>query len=103
MNTITILVKQPGEAAKPHTIENTLKALQAIVKGYIEPITLDDETCLLVNEEGLINGMDYNCHVYGMGLYGPIIMLGVSGEEFTSVTAAGKELARLFGWLEEEA
>ena len=40
--------------------ENTLDALQEIVEGYIEYVTIDRGLAMIVNEEGLLRGMDYN-------------------------------------------
>lgn len=36
MNTVRVLYKEPGKPAEFRTIENTLKAFQHLVGGYIE-------------------------------------------------------------------
>ena len=38
----------------------TLSELQEIVGGYIELVHLNDGRVMVVNEEGKINGLDYN-------------------------------------------
>ena len=38
----------------------SLKELQDIVGGYIEIVYLNDGRIMVVNEEGKINGLDYN-------------------------------------------
>jgi len=38
----------------------TLQELQEIVGGYIELVMLNDGRIMIVNEEGKINGLDYN-------------------------------------------
>lgn len=37
-----------------------LKELQSIVGGYIEIVRLDNDNIMVVNEEGLINGLAFN-------------------------------------------
>lgn len=38
-----------------------LKELQTLVDGYIEVVPLDGKTVMVLNEEGKINGLPYNC------------------------------------------
>lgn len=73
-------------------IENTLKALQEAVDGYIEtvPIRLisPDKAIMIVNEEGLLRGLAPNCtaSLYADRLIvGTALVVGVDGEEFTNV------------------
>lgn len=37
-----------------------LRELQGFVNGYIEVLRLDNNTLIVVNEEGAVNGMDLN-------------------------------------------
>ena len=52
--------KKPGCAPELVEVENTLKALQQEVGGYIEVITLPYGAALICNEEGRILGLPDN-------------------------------------------
>lgn len=55
-----------------------LKAMQAAVGGYIEPITLPDGT-MYVNEEGRLRSGEFNpvaSKLYGGTLVGSVLLLG---------------------------
>ena len=102
---IRVWVKSPGAAPQAVTVPNTLEALQALVDGYIEtvtvnvgksfirPYTLPDgrrgnavtfirDLVVICNEEGRIFGYPSNCKLGGVRFVGPIVIAGVSGEEF---------------------
>lgn len=71
-------------------ISCTLKNLQNIVDGYIETLTLrwspDSEPIVIIcNEEGLINGLQYNCTIGGHQLFGDIVVVGEDGEDFGDI------------------
>lgn len=88
-----VIVKMPGEKAEERDIENTLKALQDIVGGYIETLTLCKDMIIVCNEEGLINDMPFNCTVCGTQLFGPIIFVGFDGkEDFCDLQESAREL-----------
>lgn len=89
--------KEPRKAAEIIDIENTLEALQHEVGGYIETVTLASDCCLIVNEEGRINDLPFNCRLCGLQLFGTILVVGVDGDEFTDLAAAHKTM-RLLGW-----
>ena len=80
-----VIKKLPGESATIEDIPNTLEALQAEVEGYIEVVPIYDDLVAIVNEEGLLKGMPLNIRVRGYHLFGPVILAGVDGEEFTDV------------------
>ena len=44
--------KKPGKAPEACEVENSLKALQAEVGGYIESFQFTSDCTLLINEEG---------------------------------------------------
>lgn len=73
-------------------IPNKLGVLQQLVDGYIESVTIEEDACVLCNEEGRIRGMEHNCKYLGIDFCGPILIVGTKGEEFTdcpmSVTMA---------------
>ena len=66
-------------------IPNALEALQAEVGGYIECANIfsDKNIATIVNEEGLILGLEPNKAL--AGIYGPIVIVGVDGDEFCSL------------------
>ena len=86
---ITVSIKQPGKAATLALIPNDLQAFQDIVQGYIETIRIDSERVAIINEEGRLNGMEYNCAItvdgYVLPIYGPMIVCGMHGTEFASL------------------
>lgn len=82
---INVVVKLPGRRPEPRQIPNTLEELQGFVGGYIETVTLASDCVIICNEEGRINGMKYNCTICGVQLFGPILLCGVDGEEFSDL------------------
>lgn len=70
-------------------IENTLKALQEAVDGYIETVTLiGGYAVMIVNEEGMLRGMPSNLTASAVAarkIVGPALVVGVDGDEFTDV------------------
>lgn len=73
-----------------HETEGQLHDLQALVGGYIQAVPLveleEESICLLCNEEGLLMGLDPNENLYPFFFVGQCVMVGVSGEEFVSLT-----------------
>ena len=53
------LIKTDGSVVEDYDV-SSLEKLQEAVGGYIEIVTLDREMCLIVNEEGLLMGLDQN-------------------------------------------
>lgn len=53
------LVKTDGTIVEDYDV-STLEKLQEAVGGYIEIVTIDREMCLVVNEEGLLMGLEQN-------------------------------------------
>ena len=60
---IEILVVEPEKKLYVKMIENSLKAMQEVVGGYIESIYLDD-AAIVVNEEGKVNNLSLNRSLY---------------------------------------
>lgn len=85
-------------------VPNELHPLQELVGGYVETLTVrtDPKVVLICNEEGIPQGMPFNCIIacgddrgaFDCPFYGPILMVGVDGEEFAdcpiSVVMANK-------------
>ena len=86
---ILAIVKEPGQAPRVEPLfTNTLRAFQEAVDGYIEAVTIATDLVLIVNEEGRLRGLPYNCNVCGADLFGTVIAVGVKGEEFASLRAS---------------
>ena len=77
--------KKPGELPKIIDVENTLEALQEKVGGLIETVTFPPKSCVICNEEWRILRLPYNCTFLGMRFGGPILVVGVEGEEFSDI------------------
>ena len=86
---ILICVKYPGEEPRVEPLfDNTLEAFQDAVGGYIEAVTLCTDLVLICNEEGRIRGLPYNTTICDCQFYGPVLAVGVNGEDFASLKAA---------------
>ena len=79
------LAKRPGEPWKFINIANTLEALQEFVGGYIETVTLTSDVVLICNEEGRLLDLPYGGTILRKKFYGPLLLVGVYGDEFTNV------------------
>ena len=79
-----------------------LGSLQSYVGGLIEPcapVQLKERGIeLLCNEEGLLVGMPININMFPFFYVGDLVAVGVSGEEFVSLTP--EQEAYLKKWLE---
>lgn len=78
--------KEPGKCWKVAEIENTLEALQQGVGGKLEAVTLASDACILCNEEGRLLGMPYNITICGVSFVGPLLIVGIAGEDFAGLT-----------------
>lgn len=78
--------KELGKGWKVAEIENTLEALQQGVGGKLEAVTLASDACILCNEEGRLLGMPYNITICGVSFVGPLLIVGIAGEDFAGLT-----------------
>ena len=81
-----VVIKYPREAPMVTDIPTTLEALQEAVGGYIETVTVAEDLCLLCNEEGRILGLEPNCSIFGVHFVGPVLAVGVRGDDFTGIS-----------------
>ena len=83
-----IVVVEPGKPAYESEIENSLSAEQEIVGGYIEVVYNDDDTIIICNEEGKLQGLKGNRHLdNGTSIIaGTFFIDGDGGEDFRSLT-----------------
>ena len=82
-----VIVKEPWKDPEVKEIDNTLKAMQEIVGGYIE--CLNDRiptTALICCETGKLIGMDPNIYYNGDLIVGTLIIVGTTKNgEFKSL------------------
>ena len=95
---IKVLKVAPLERPSVCHLENRLSALQRAVSieadyiGLIEIIDLDEKACILCNEEGKLNGMEYNRAIRDENgevreiIAGPFLIVGLGEEDFTSLS-----------------
>lgn len=58
---VKVIVKRPDEEFGHVTnISTTLTNLRKTVEGHIEPINIEDDIYILMNQEGKIEGLDEN-------------------------------------------
>ena len=79
------IYKRPGKAAEIIHIEDKLEALQGAVGGYIEVVPMRRDTALVCNEEGKLMGMPFNFGFRGDAIVGPVLILGMEGENFADI------------------
>ena len=77
---------EPGKAPTVTTIKNELRSLQEAVSigadytGYIEIIGIDDNVCILCNEEGKLINLEPNRKFYNDVLCGVFYVTGEDDE-----------------------
>lgn len=91
--TMRVIIYEPGKGPRLAEVENTLEALQNVVGGRIETVTLSDDVVAVCNEDSLMSGMKYCCTLYGIQFFGPVILAGYSGDEFTDIPRYMLEVA----------
>lgn len=93
-----VIVLEPMKEAYLAEIENDLSGMQKVVGGYIQGIyPFEEEVCLVVNEEGKINGLplnralfDDNGKVYDI-IAGTAFICGCSEDSFDSLSKEHQE------------
>ena len=68
-----VLVIEPECRPEVREIDDSLKAMQEIVGGYIQPIYLDDSVALVCNDEGKVMNLPLKVlslqRLYGMPMF----------------------------------
>ena len=79
---IKVLMVEPGKSPSATTIVNELNSLQEAVSkgadsvGLIEIFGIDDNVCILCNEEGKLIGLEPNRRFYNDVLVGTFYVIG---------------------------
>lgn len=90
-----IIYKVPGQHARELVVPNELAMLQELVGGYIESVTIDSDTVMLVNEEGVWLKLPYNCEAWGVPVVGPLIVCGYNEDDFTDCPISVEHFERI--------
>lgn len=87
-NLLKIVYVEPHKEPYIAEIENTLKASQKAVGGYIQTVYNDDKTMIVCNEEAKLCGMEGNRRIGDSStiIAGSFFVVGVGGENFKSLT-----------------
>ena len=86
------IIKSPGRRTGVIEMENSLRAMQKIVGGHIEAVTLTTDSALICNEDGIALGLAQNVDFLGVKIRGTLLIVGVDGEEFCDLSDAGIDL-----------
>ena len=77
---IKVLKVKPHEHPEVYMLKNTLEAMQEAVGGYIDILGLDDNVCILLNDEGKLIGLEGNRRIGSDIIVGDFFVCG-SDEE----------------------
>ncbi len=96
---IRVLYKEVGKPPEERVIDNTLEALQGLVRGHIEVVHFGG-LLMICNEDGKFLEMEPNIAFPADVVVGNMVILAEDGEEFRGLTQA--EIARAKKMLEEQ-
>ena len=82
-----VVYVEPGKPAYEAEIRNDLYAEQQAVGGLIEPVYLEEDICIVGNEESKLIGLSGNRRLEnGTIMAGSFFVVGDNGSEFRSLT-----------------
>ena len=102
--TMRVILCRPNEMAEVIEMEDSLESMQKMVGGLIEEyMPWEDEVALICNEEGKLNGMEYNRAIRDENgevreiIAGPFLIVGLDEDSFGSLSEDMlKKYQRLF-------
>ena len=98
-NEIKVVMVEPHKNPTVTTIKTKLENLQKAVGGLIEFINIEDNVCILCNEEGKLIGLEGNRTLGDDILVGTFYICGSNNEgELTSLTDSQIEKYIQFFW-----
>ena len=99
--TIKVFYKRPGKNLVEVTIPNELEWIHGAVEGRFEHVQICTDFAMLCNEECKLRGMEPNFYykVLDDTIFGPVLFVGVDGEEYTDCPATKEELISIWGEL----
>ena len=80
-NVLKVLKVKPHEHPEVYMLKNTLEAMQEAVGGYIDIVGLDDNVCILLNDEGKLIGLEGNRRIGSDIIVGDFFVCGSDEEE----------------------
>ena len=103
-NEIRVLMVEPHEHPKEFLLKNTLQAMQEAVGGLIDIVDIDDDgTCLLLNDEGKLIGLEGNRRIGDDVIVGNFYVCGSNEDgELASLIEAEMEKYKEMFWEPEE-
>ena len=88
-----VLKVEPYQLPEVKAIDSGLSSLQHEVKGWIEATyPFEDPVAIICNEEGKLNGMEFNRAIRDENgevreiIAGPFLIVGLGEEDFTSLS-----------------
>ena len=93
---VSVIIKRPGGKPYKTNISVSIKNLQNTVGGNINIVRMREDMAFIVNEEGHLLGLPYNCTVCGIDLYGTVIVIGVKRDEFDDIPITFDQAKKLF-------
>jgi hypothetical protein len=83
---LKVLILKTGEKPVLSEINNQLEAMQKVVGGLIECYDLNENTTLVCNEEGKVNGLPVNRKIDNEVIAGDFFIAGFNGTKIISLT-----------------
>ena len=93
---VSVIIKRPGGKPYKTNISVSIKNLQNTVGGNINIVRMREDMAFIVNEEGHLLGLPHNFTVYGVELYGTVIVIGIEGERFDDIPITFDQAKKLF-------
>lgn len=101
---IKVIVKEPGKDPEVREIDDSLEAMQEIVGGSIEMVPFPglerDGVCIVLNEEGKLDGLAPNVQYYQDIIVGSLFVMG-SGDEGESASVPDRYINLIIRDLKE--
>lgn len=76
------IVKEPGKEPEEFIVTDDYKAIQNLVGGYFETVTVEEDLVVVCDELGRLKGKPENCWFDGIHFRGTIAVFGIDGENF---------------------
>ncbi len=100
---IRVLMVEPNEHPKEFLLKNTLPAMQEAVGGLIDIVDLNDDACILLNDEGKLTGLEGNRRIGNDVIVGNFYICGYTdGGELASLSDEALEKYMELFWEPEE-
>ena len=84
-----IIYKAPGKPPEERDVKNEPHELQELVGGNMETVKINKAVLAVVNEEGIIRNLPYNCMLLGWfqlpRIHGPLFFVGDAWDDFCSL------------------